>query len=548
MKKYYIYYITFIFSFIIFSFKTIHAQMPVINAVEPVATTVAQYEKFEVKLNLTATYNNPYDYEEIIVSAVFTGPNNENIIVDGFFMQDFTITSMQTGNISSINNGIFKIRFSPNQTGEWRYVVSCKTASGTATFDEKIFLCVASSNPINKGFVRSSESNYLQFDNEEQYIPIGENMAWQNGNPIVDYHKWLTKLSENKGNFFRLWQAHWGLGIEWRNGTSGFQGLRKYKQTSAFYQDWLFDFCAEKGIYIMLCIQHHGQVSSNVNPNWSESPYNTANGGPCANTWDFFINPAAKNFTRNRLRYIIARWGYARSIMAWELFNEVDWTDQFMQRSNDVATWHAEMAAYLKEMDPYQHLVTTSYAQDHYDPIVWHNPDIDFTQTHYYINIPNVERTLSAGIKKYLNEYNKPTHNGEFGLGGSASGLGALDPDGIHIHNSLWAALFSGSMGSAMTWWWDNYIEPQNLYYHFTSLAEITNEIKFKEDHYTSITSKVNGAPADLSLNPTQGCGALADTLLTIGEGGIVTPADARLSFFLYGSLWNTGLRRRPFL
>ncbi len=529
-----------------FNAPQITAQAPVIRAVTSLSNSVEQFGKFEIIIDLAANYTNPYDYDNIRVFATFISPDNQSFDVEGFFMQDFQFTSLQTGSITSLNNGVFKIRFSPNKIGSWRFVVSCTTPVGTGTFPEQIFQCVTPSDSKNKGFVRTSESNYLQFDNNEQYIPVGENMAWQVSNPYVDYKKWLDKLIDNKGNFFRLWQAHWGLGIEWQNNNNGFQGLRRYKQSNGFYMDWLLDYCAEKDIYIMLCLQHHGQVSTRVNPNWSESPYNAANGGPAQNTWDFFTNTDAKNHVKNRLRYIIARWGYSRNIMSWELFNEVDWTDQFEQRKTDVANWHAEMAAFLKDNDPYEHLVTTSYAHDNNDAAVWHNLDIDFTQTHYYINIPNLERALSSGVKRYLTDYQKPTLTSEFGLGDSGSGLGTLDPNGIHIHNALWASLFSGGMGSAMSWWWDNYIDPQNLYYHFAPVSEVAQNIDFKDNKFAPISSFVAGAPSDLSLSPnTQGWGALADTLFTI-ENGAVSPTNSALSFFLYGSQWNTQFRRPP--
>ncbi|TAE43604.1 MAG: hypothetical protein EAZ89_22010, partial [Bacteroidetes bacterium] len=322
------------------------------------------------------------------------------------------------------------------------------------------------SSPHNKGFARTGATRYLRTDHEDQLILIGENMCWQNTNAYLDYKKWIDKLSGAGGNYFRLWHAHWGLGIEWKNNVSQYQGLRRYQQEKARYQDWLFDYAAEKGVYLMLTLQHHGQVSTQVNPNWSESPYNAANGGPCAQTWDFFTDSAAKAHTRNRYRYIVARWGYSRAILCWELFNEAEWTDAYDLHDADVMLWHAEMAAYLKSIDPYQHLVTTSFADEKNDPLVWGNTDIDFTQTHYYINSPNLERVLAGGARRYLSDYAKPTLNGEFGIGASST-LPQIDPDGIHIHNGLWAPVFSGGMGTGMSWWWDIYIEVKNLYTHF---------------------------------------------------------------------------------
>ena len=523
-----------------------NGQAPVINAVTPVSTQIEQHGKFEAALSLTANFLNPYDYDDIRVSAVFTAPDGQSRTVDGFFMQEHQLNT-QTGNLTPVGNGAFKIRFSPDKTGVWKYTLSCTNASGTGTFAEQTFQCNFSNSLNNKGFVRANQTNYLHFDNGDQYIPVGENVGWQNGNPYLDYKNWLTKLGDNGGNFFRMWQCSWGLGIEWKNGTSGYAGLRKYKQTSAYYQDWLFDFCAENGMYVMLCLNNHGQVSTQVNTEWGSNPYNALNGGPCQNTWDFFTNAAAKNHLKNRLRYVVARWGYARSIMTWELFNEVDWTDQFEQRKADVAAWHLEMAAFLKSIDPYNHLVSSSYAHEYNDPNLWNQPDIDFTQTHFYVNTPNVERVLANGIRNYLGDFGKPTLTGEFGLGPGGGELSTLDPDGIHIHNSLWGALFGGGMGSGMSWWWDSYIEPKNLYYHFAPVAAVSQIIPFKSGNFAPTVSTVTGVPADLSLTPTvQGWGALADTSFTIDASGTLTPVGAGLGAFLYGSQWNTQYRRPP--
>ncbi|MBK6932281.1 MAG: DUF5060 domain-containing protein [Saprospirales bacterium] len=425
---------------------TLTAQPPVITAVETTTPTVEQWGKFELRITVAANWSNPYDYDDIRVSAIFTGPGGQTHQAEGFFMQDYSLNT-QTGALTPAGPGGFRLRFAPDQAGAWTCQLSCTNASGTGNYPEQSFTAIPPGTPQNKGFVRSNQTNYLQLDDGTAYIPVGENIGWQNGNAYLDFNKWVTKLADNGGNFFRLWHCSWGLGIEWRNGDSGYAGLRKYKQTNAFYQDWLFDYCSQRGVYVMLCLHHHGQVSSQVNPNWNESPYNSANGGPCANTWDFFTNPAARAHVKNRLRYVLARWGYARSILAWELFNEVDWTDQFAQRNDDVADWHGEMSTFLKQTDPYQHLVTTSYAQDFYDPQTWNQLDIDFTQTHYYINTPNMERVLAAGARKYLGDFGKPTLNGEFGLNTPNASLTATDPDGIHLHNSLWATLFSGGMG-----------------------------------------------------------------------------------------------------
>ncbi|MEZ4825270.1 MAG: DUF5060 domain-containing protein [Bacteroidia bacterium] len=501
--------------------------LPVINGVTPVATAVEQYEKFEAAIALTASYTNPYDYDQIRVFATFNSPSGNQKVVDGFFMKDYILTGAGTLNPAGTEG--FKVRFSPDETGTWTYIVSVTDNSGTAAFATQTFTCDVPTNAKNKGFVRTGISRYLSYDNGDQYIPVGENIAWQLANPFVDYTNWLGGLIANNANFFRLWHAHWGLGIEWRNGTDNFLGLRKYKESNCRYQDWLFDYCAENGVYVMLCLQHHGQVSAQTNPNWSDNPYNANLGGPCQNTWDFFSNTTAKAHTKNRFRYVVARWGYARSIMAWELFNEVDLTDNFDMHNGAVSDWHDEMAAYIKSLDPYGHIVTTSFAHSKNDPVIWASPDMDITQTHFYINSPHVERVVVSGNRSYLEDYDKPTLSGEFGLGGTPT-ISNQYPDGIHIHNSLWAGIFGGGLGTAMTWWWDSYIHPKNLYYHFKPVAAVSEEIPFTSDNMSPAPAYISGAPGDLVLTPSLNWGEIATGNITINPGGTLSPSDAALA------------------
>ncbi len=525
---------------------SVFAQTPVINSVTPVAVSVEQWGKFEAAVGLTATYTNPYDYDQVRVYAEFTGPDGATTTVDGFYIQDYQVTNAQTGSIATVGSGGFKIRFAPKNTGNWSYKVYCTTAAGTGSSNTFTFTAVAPSTGGNKGFVRSDQTNYLFFDQGDAYIPIGENIAWQQSNVITDYSKWLTKMADNGGNFFRLWQCHWGLGLEWQNNNNGYAGLKKYKQNNAYLTDWLLDLCANKGIYVMYCLQHHGQVSSNVNPNWNESPYNAANGGPCTNTWDFFTNATAKQMAKNRFRYCIARWGYSRNVLCWELFNEVEWTDQFEQHQTEITDWHNEMGAYLKTVDPYQRLVTTSYAHDNNDPDTWNLPDIDFTQTHFYVNTPNIERVLRIGVQNYLLNFGKPSINGEFGLNPAAGNLSGLDPDGIHIHNALWGSFFGGGLGTGMSWWWESYIEPKNLYTHFQALSTVVAQFDPHKGDFSPAVATVASNPTDLVMSTSGGWGELADSLFQIDPSGVITPAGAMPGVFLYGSSWNTQYRRPP--
>lgn len=528
--------------FVLLDTSSIKAQAPVFKSVTPNSSTIQKLEKFELKIDLIAGYSNAYDYDDIAVQCIFTTPSGKKDTVDGFYMEHYNFTTDST--INSKGYGNFSVRYTPVESGNYSYQLSCINKEGKAVYPAKSF---KSTDHFAKGFVRKNTTNYLSFDDGAQYIPVGENMCWQQRNVVNDYTKWLTKLTDNGGNFIRLWMPDWSFGFEWKNGKNGFEGLKKYKQSSAFYLDWLLEYCKEKSVYMMLCLNHHGQVSTGVNPEWKDNPYNAANGGPCNNTWDFFTNATAKDLIKNRMRYIVARYGYSQNIMSWELFNEVEWTDQYETHKNDVKNWHGEMAAFLKNIDVNKHLVTTSFAHDHNDAGTWNLEDIDFTQTHYYAGVSNPEKILSAGSRDYLLQYDKPTLNGEFGINAQNISLGTIDPKGVYIHNSIWATAFSGAMGTAMTWWWDNYIDPKNLYVHYKPLSRLINSLALKEDNYKYISATISGGSrADLYLMPGKSWGAATAPVFHLDEAGNINPQANQLGQFLYGRQSNTQYRNPP--
>ena len=519
----------------------VKAQSPTIQGVTPESTTVGIFEKFQASVQLTAGYTNPYDYDDILVKAEFTTPSGKKEVMEGFYMQQYTLNT-GSGNITAAGNPGFTIRYSPSETGNYSYTVTCINTIGNTTTAAFNFTSVAS---VAKGFVRKNASNYLNFDNGEQYIMIGQNMGWQQTNKYLDFKTWTDKMAANNANFIRVWQCAWGLGIEWTG--SPYEGLKKYSQVNSFYTDKLLEECRAKDIYMMLAINHHGMVSSTVNPNWNENPYKSTNGGPCVNTWDYFTNATAKALHKNRLRYIVARWGYSRNIMSWELFNEVEWTDQFETYKTQIKDWHQEMAQYLKAKDPLRHLVTTSYAHDDKDPATWNLPEIDFTQTHYYNNAANVETVLVGGIKNYLSSFNKPTYTGEFGINPSSSNLSAIDPNGIHIHNSVWATLFGGGMGAGSSWWWDSYIEPRNLYTHYKAPAIVAAQIPLVAQNFKPTTGTVAGGGAsDFVVSPGAGWGKPPAANFTIDASGNMSPSAANLSTYMYGTQCKAAEKNPP--
>ena len=222
------------------------------------------------------------------------------------------------------------------------------------------------------------------------------------------------------------------------------------------------------GIRCVLCLLWHGAFSTRVNPAWSANPYNAANGGPCAAPSDFFADPTARELFKRRLRYMVARWSSHAAVFSWEFWNEVDWVDDY--RAEPVREWHAEMSAYLKSIDSSGHLVTTSYKTSG-DPGAWELPDIDYVQIHNY-TFPEVTQRISRLVSRGAERHAKPVMFGEFGIDWrSGQDQVRKDPLGLSLHDAVWATVFAGAAGTAMTWWWDSYIEKLDLYPVFRGIS-----------------------------------------------------------------------------
>ena len=432
-------------------------------------TSVNQYGSLELPLTTALTVANPYDPAQIDLRVHFTGPDGQRMTVPAFWSQDFdAATQTPTGEPG------WRVRFTPPLAGTW--TAQAELLTQTRHSVPITFTVAASDSP---GFVRIDANNprYFAFDDGSPYIPIGLNIGWGGADVLGDYTRWFDRLSANGGNVARVWMASWSFGIEWND-----TGLGDYtnRMQQAWLLDQIFKLAEERGIYIMLTLVNHGAFSTSVNPEWADNPYNVANGGPLSNPLAFVTDATAKQFFKQRLRYIAARWGYSPNLLAWEWWNEVNWTGIGDQ---DLEPWIAEMTPALQEFDPYDHLITTSNANGTLTQI-WAMDAIDFSQQHDYTG-GDLTQTLAEDLRRIQAiAPAKPILMGE--LGYSAGGQGALDA--MHHHLGLWAAPFLGYAGGSMYWWWDNFVDPQNQWPQYNALAQFLADENLAATQVTTVT------------------------------------------------------------
>ena len=504
----------------------------------PPRKPLAQFGRLELTLDLDATYDNPFDPEQIDVEATFACPEGRKLSVPGFFYVPYERREVNGQEVlRRTGDPIWKVRFAPMVSGRYECVVSATDGSGTAQTKPMRFQVKPSQRP---GFVRRSEKSpyYLRLDSGKPYFAVGENVCWAGGRQTLDYDRWFPALSNSGGNYARLWLVRWNMGLEWTPDDPGargrFYGLGRYSPDNAWRLDYVMDLAEKDGIYVMLCLGYHGELLDTPGyfgeDCWARNPYNKASGGPCDTPADFWTNPTAREHYRHRLRYYIARWGCCPSVLSFEFWNEVV----------APAPWLQEMAAYLRDSDPYQHLITTTYGYDE----VWRLPQIGYTQSHTY-GVQDQRRDCVDEIARlcrtHTEQFSKPHLVGEFGIDWQTSDA-QHDPagHGTNLHNGLWAAMASRSMGGAMVWYWDGYVEPLDLYHEFTALGRFARDVPWSELNFAlADISPPTREPVpgeqwrDLEVSPGMGWGKATGSDFAIEPDGRLT-GEGTFSSFLY--------------
>ncbi|MDE3212981.1 MAG: DUF5060 domain-containing protein, partial [Bacteroidota bacterium] len=441
---------------IIFLFLSSLTYSQKIEKVSASAKKVPQYSKISFNLKVKADFSDPFDQDDIKLDAIVFPNGRDSLIVPGFYV------------LGDTKNSEWKVRFAARSTGMYSAYFVLTTRSGIVKSRRVHFLVTASDG---NGFLTMDKSGFFfKFNSGRKFRGIGTDFGWEARdfeNQKFTYDFYFKELAANHGNFTRSWMAPNNLPLEWKKVDS-----KRYEDDTLRYNtsgmkrmDEVLDLAKQYGIYMMITLDFHGELKTKPNywgsgDYWSSNLYNVANGGPCKTPADFFSNPIAKKRYKDRLRYFIARWGYSTHLGVIEFWNEVD---NAMADENippqDIVSWHQEMSDYLKRIDPYHHIMTTSISHRTI-PGLFDINNLDFAQAHIY----SPKANLAEIIEGLNSKYKKPGVVGEFGYDWRGSPKPA--EEGLFIkyfHLGLWRGLFSESPVLPLTWWWQFFITDGQL-------------------------------------------------------------------------------------
>lgn len=435
---------------------------------------VPQYGLARFAVVTESVPSNPYLQEEAVLDMLITAPSGKQLVLPCFWLEGHT----------------WEARFTPQEKGKYSYCFRYKEAgkpeSRSATGSLK------AGKARGHGILHTDPASMwiLRYDDGTPYRGVAENICWESR--ASDDSKFFKELHEQAdrfnydvmlpdfaaagGNFTRMWMCSWNFPIDRKDRFNN----RRYTPSDAYYNpsavnrlDYVVDLAEKLGVNIMLCM------------------------GPGDGRADasFFTSPEARARYKNRLRFIVARWGYSAAIGMWEFFNEID-NVMFNGRKDpipaaDVVAWHSEMAAYLKALDPYGHIVTTSIS--HRDiPGLNDVADMDVNQKHIY----RATASIPGTIVSYEKEHGKPYVIGEFSFEWDWSKNFddfAEDMD-LDFKRGLWYGLFSSTPVTPMSWWWE-YFQNRNMVPYFRNVRYVSDRmLAAGKGQFEALEVKASGA------------------------------------------------------
>ncbi len=454
-------------------------------------------QPLELRMRVEALHTNPFDTEQILVRALVERPDGKTETLDGFHYADFSFRDPKAIAVRHLlrpeGRPEFRVRYTPRMAGRHTIKITVRTAAGTSPARTLEF-DVGEPPDDARGFVRvdPEDSRFLAYDSGEHFWGVGMNVRSPNDERYrhnVPFSQWedeglhlyrrLFPTYRRKGiNVVEVWMSSWWLALEWIPDDIGNHGVGWMNQYRAWMLDRIFQWAAGNDIHIVLVFNNHGKFSEFMDAEWDRNPYNSKNGGFLDSATEFFDDERAFQAFKRFARYTIARWGHHPNLLMWKLFTEIDLTGDKHEfyKQPVMAQWHRRASAAVKELDPYDHIVTThwmlSYKQINPPVAAIDNLDV-LTTDAYYMNRRNAVAQCLSLLRegtRFGQRFNKPLIVTEFGGSPHADSMQTLIKQ---AHAGVWAGFF-GDAAVAPFFWWFALTEEQKLYGSTKSLARFS--------------------------------------------------------------------------
>jgi hypothetical protein len=274
--------------------------------------SVPRFALEELRVDLGATYDNPFDPSDVSLDAKLTGPSGRSLQIPGFLYRPFTRALKDGHEVdSSAGTPDWRVRLAPIEAGVNQVTLTLKDRTGSVQYGPIKFTALDSRDP---GFIRVSarDHRYFAFDDGSAYFPIGANVCWGNDPGTFAYDQWLPEYGKAGCNYGRLWlsPSFTTFALDQPGKPEDGKGVGQYDLASAWKLDYVLKLARDNGLYLMLATESYNVLRDRDGyPYWEKTPENSDNGGPLRVWTQFWTNQKMDALYRNKLRYLVARWG-----------------------------------------------------------------------------------------------------------------------------------------------------------------------------------------------------------------------------------------------
>jgi hypothetical protein len=393
------------------------------------------------------------------------------------------------------------VRFTPVQPGRHRY----RALSQGKVAEEGEFACERSDHP---GYVEVSKKDprYFALSNGAAFCPIGLNLAFPPSYPLPrgtehflvsekratlgvrEYRRWFQELARNGGNLARIY-------LSWDYFSPETEVAGQLEPARFARLDAVVEAARECGVRLKVCLEHF-RTFEPAAP-FAKVLKHPGDGRAPRDMDEWFRAKTWQDLWMRKVHAWFARYGDDPTIMAWELWNELeccatqDWP---MLRE-----WARGMLRVMKEMAPRQLVTNTLGSLDRESQLCpygdFHMDEMDFQQVHRYLDqgadlgiCHHDPVAFCADAIRVARRPDRPILMSETG-GVNDCHTGPfpyyrMDARGSIFCDVTFAPFFAGSAGTGQIWHWYEYVDQKGLWPAYRPFADLVSGIQLDAEDF----------------------------------------------------------------